>query len=341
MCDIRFLKQLLLEGAEENKVGVLKAALRLGLLHQKLDLLMFIVEGGGIDVNCIINNDDNDDEPLLFMAIREGYTPNILYLLRQPEIDVYKTNSSGESPLHLAIKRRNALEIILRLVSLGCDINRCTRSGYNPLMIASCSGHVDAVKFLVEQGADKCVTLPLDDSTMLLMAVEHRRPEVVHYLAQLGVDLDKANRTTGLTPLLEAIVSFEFGRVVSLRIVESLLEGGVDRDKPDNDGNTPLHTAARRSSRIEVLKVIMRYGANLDARNQLGQLPIDLAGNDEVRKAILDEPGRRNDHTFKRICEEDPLQHAKKQRGDGVGGEEDEDEEEEDESDADNDDDDD
>ena len=88
-------------------------------------------------------------------------------------------------------------------------------------------------------------------------------------------------------------------------------------------------------------KNIMRYGANLDARNKRGQLPIDVARSEDMRQAILDEPRRRNDHTYKRIREED-LQPAKKQKAQGEEIEEhEEDDDEEDEEDDENDDDDD
>jgi hypothetical protein len=64
----------------------------------------------------------------------------------------------------------------------------------------------------------------------------------------------------------------------------------------------------------------MRYGANLDARNKRGQLPIDMTRNEEIKQAILDEPRRRNDHTYNRIREED-LQPTKQQKVKGEGEE--------------------
>jgi ankyrin repeat protein len=123
-----------------------------------------------------------------------------------------------------------------------------------------------------------------------------------------------------------------------LEVVECLLEQGADRDKQNCDGNTPLHMAAT-FGHLEVAKALMRYGANLDARNKAGQLPIDVAKNEEIKQTILDEPRRRNDHTYKRIRDED-LQPAKKQKVGGEEGAEAEEEEEEDESDDGDDDDD-
>ena len=113
------------------------------------------------------------------------------------------------------------------------------------------------------------------------------------------------------------------------------MEQGADRDKPGSDGDTPLHLAAGWGY-VEVAKALMSYGVDLDARNKAGQLPIDVASNEAIRQAILDERRCRNDHTYKRIREED-LQPAEDQRGlagEGEGAavdeEEDEDENEDD-----------
>jgi hypothetical protein len=106
--------------------------------------------------------------------------------------------------------------------------------------------------------------------------------------------------------------------IYKLEVVEYLLEQGADRDKQDSNGDTPLHTAAIRGH-LEMAKALMRYGANLDAKNRRGLLPIDAARNEEIKQAILDEPRRRNDHTYKRIREED-LQPAKKQKTEGEEG---------------------
>ena len=49
----------------------------------------------------------------------------------------------------------------------------------------------------------------------------------------------------------------------------------------------------------------MVYGADLNARNKDGRLPIDLARTEEIRQAIRDEPRRRMDHGHKRATEQD------------------------------------
>ena len=49
----------------------------------------------------------------------------------------------------------------------------------------------------------------------------------------------------------------------------------------------------------------MVYGANLNARTNRGELPIDVARNEEMKQAICDEPRRRMDHGHKRATEQE------------------------------------
>jgi len=46
---------------------------------------------------------------------------------------------------------------------------------------------------------------------------------------------------------------------------------------------------------LETAKLLMVYGADLNARNIYGQLPIDRAATEEIKQAIRDEPRRRMD----------------------------------------------
>ena len=74
-----------------------------------------------------------------------------------------------------------------------------------------------------------------------------------------------------------------------------LLEQGANRDKEANDGWTPLHFAAFHN-RLEIAKLLMVYGADLNTRNDDGRLPIDVFGaTEEIKQAIRDEPRRRID----------------------------------------------
>ena len=51
--------------------------------------------------------------------------------------------------------------------------------------------------------------------------------------------------------------------------------------------------------------LLMVYGADLNARTDDGDLPIDVADTEEMKQAIRDEPRRRMDHGHKRATEQD------------------------------------
>ena len=108
---------------------------------------------------------------------------------------------------------------------------------------------------------------------------------VVRYLVEQRADMEKVD-SHGWTPLI---------------VVRYLLEQGANRDKAGNYGWTPLHLAANRGH-LEIAKLLMVYGADLNARTHDGQLPIDLAHNEEMRQAIRDEPERRRDQQPRKRC---------------------------------------
>ena len=111
-------------------------------------------------------------------------------------------------------------------------------------------------------------------------------------------------------PLISAT---DIGR---LEVTRYLLEQGANRDiVATSDGMTPLHCAAANNE-LEIAKLLMVYGADLNARDNDGDLPIDMARTEEMKQAIRDEPRRRMDHGHKRATEQDRHPNAAAQQED-------------------------
>ena len=166
--------------------------------------------------------------------------------------------------------RKGNLDRVRLHVEQGADKNKSNSAGNNPLYVASANGHLDVVQYLVEQGAS----------------------------------LDETN-TWGGTPLMAAS-AYGFPEVTRY-----LLEQGADRDKAGEHGMTPLHCAVcycfrKPASFLEIAMLLMRYGADLNARDDDGRLPIDYADTEEMKQAIRDEPRRRMEEApGKRATEQD------------------------------------
>ena len=87
----------------------------------------------------------------------------------------------------------------------------------------------------------------------------------------IDINTPNANGETALNALIKTFVA--------LTAVKKLVALGADINKPDNDGNTPLHHAADKDigdDMAEFLDELLKLGANPLAKNVNGELPIDI-----------------------------------------------------------------
>jgi len=133
-------------------------------------------------------------------------------------------------------------------------VNAPNSEGFTPLALAAFFSHVDAVKVLLESGAD--------------------------------VNLRGPSRFAN-TPLDAAVVGG------SAQVVRTLLAARGDPTARSEGNYTPLHKAAAHGD-VEIVRLLLEAGADSRATRDGGQLPIDDArekGHEAV-VAILEEPGR-------------------------------------------------
>ena len=129
-----------------------------------------------------------------------------------------------------------------------------------------------------------------------------------------------------LTPIWSALGKEPNGHP---EVVVALVEAGVDvnqcRAYP-RDCNTLLHVASQRGD-AKMFSTLMACNASLTIKNKYGELPIDVAANDEIRQLINDEMAARFDHGLKRAVIPPPPpaaaeleQDIQPESGEGVGG---------------------
>lgn len=168
--------------------------------------------------------------------------------------------------------QRGDLHQIERHIAWGSDLNQTLPGGLPPLHMAAAEGHLVIARLLVKHGA----TLDGPDGagrTPLFQALRHGRTPVAGLLLKMGAKLD-ANAMLWL--LLE-------DQGLDRDSLGLLLEQGADINQRRN-GATPLGAAIALNN-LDLVKVLVRAGANVDLPDAEGRTPLQQAterGNADI-----------------------------------------------------------
>ena len=113
--------------------------------------------------------------------------------------------------------------------------------------------------------------------------------EMVRVLLDYGLNVNALD-DMGSTPLNFALEYRSSN--IDPRVVRFLLNNGADPNvlAQAQGGNTPLHRASR-SGRIELVRLLVEHGANVEVRDNQGRTPMDVASGekrDEIVKLLLE-----------------------------------------------------
>ena len=147
--------------------------------------------GRGFDANTV----DPKGRSGLYLALSEPSPKAVQVLVDWSKTDVNRLNASGESALMIAALKGN-LELATKLIEKGADINK---TGWTPLHYAASSGHLAIIALLLDNSAYIDAESP-NRTTPLMMAAMYGSPQAVKLLLQEGADPTLKNQQ-GLTAL--------------------------------------------------------------------------------------------------------------------------------------------
>ena len=141
----------------------------------------------------------------------------------------------------------------------------------SPVADAAMRGDTDAVRALLQQGADVNAAHG-DGMSALHWAADRGDTEMAEMLVYAGANVDAVTRIGHYTPLHLA------AKVGSASMVELLLKAGGDvTARTTNSGATPLHLAAA-SGDVDAVTVLLDHGADMYEREaEYGQTPLIFA----------------------------------------------------------------
>jgi ankyrin repeat protein len=175
-------------------------------------------------------------------AARTGDVPAIGRLLADG-LAIDAQDSDGRTPVMVATLARRT-DAVRALVDAGADVDIRDNRLDNVFLYAGAEGLLDILRIANDAGADPALTNRFG-GIAIIPASERGHVEVVRYLLEESdVDVDHVNRL-GWTALLEAIILSD-GGPAHREIVRMLLDAGADPDLADGDGVTPLAHARSR-----------------------------------------------------------------------------------------------
>ena len=154
------------------------------------------------------------------------------------------------------------------LIDRGADVNSADEWGTTPLHEAIDWSEIGNVEHLLSLGAD------VDEAAVKAAAGSLRAYGAMQALLGHGANV------TGVARWSEDTVLHEAAGATDGRVVQLLLELGVDVDARNYYGSTPLHEAARQG-RPDNVRALLEGGASVDVRNHDGETPLHLAVQEE------------------------------------------------------------
>lgn len=146
------------------------------------------------------------------------------------------------------------------LLESGADPNAQSTTGRPALYLATFRGSAEAVKLLIDHGAD--VQAETVDGAILVKAAVEGHREIVEMLLDAGADINSTGRDfTPDDPALYAAADHGY-----LDIAELLVERGADVNQLNQNGGTPLMVAASQGQ-PEIVTLLLENGADIDRQN--------------------------------------------------------------------------
>ena len=200
----------------------------------------------------------------VYAAVRANDLARLKTLVASPA-DANARDEQGDAPL-LYAAGVGSLEAMKFLLDKGADPNTQNAFGSTALMLSATD--LAKVRVLVERGANVNLASKQGRTALFIAAMSDHSADIVRYLAAKGADL-KAKDAFGNTVLAAATTGND------LDTIRLVLDGGVDANTTGVTGVTPLLLSAAYGN-LAATKMLLGKGARASAISpMLSMFPID------------------------------------------------------------------
>jgi len=192
-----------------------------------------------------------DASERFYQAIRNNDLASLQSLIKT---GVNGKDQRGSTPLMYAAAY-GSLDAMRALLDAGAEVNANNAFDATPLMW--CANNIDKVRLLVSKGADVNAKSKQGMTPLIIAALQDGGSGVVKFLLEKGANVN-ARGTAEATALLAATNANDTATV------RLLLNAGADANAKDLPGETALMNAAANGN-VEVMKLLLAKGAEVNA----------------------------------------------------------------------------
>lgn len=200
-----------------------------------------------------------------FTAVKRGDRDAVEKMVRADPALMSAKDEHGTSALLLAYYHGKA-EVANTLLSHRPDLD---------MREAATVGDAARIRELGARDKTRVNAFGEDGFHPLGLAAFFKRPDAVRALLDLGADARLATRPAGFTPLHSAVAD-DAGQTAAKEIVRMLLDAGADPNARSASGGTPLHTAAFTGD-VVLVRTLLGAGASPVIEDAKGRTSLDLA----------------------------------------------------------------
>ncbi|CAH0018272.1 unnamed protein product [Clonostachys rhizophaga] len=247
----------------------------------------------GATINKVYGLGEEAQTPIQAAILSAGEPTAVVRLLLDHQADINIRNLAGETALDIAIlsqrktiiplllhhgarlgnpslslvnaAQNNMVDSIEKCIGEGADVNGSSDEGSTPLIAASICGHLEAIKRLVELGADVNMiqnSTYLLGETALISAARRGNAGSIKLLLSQGANPNIHGQRT--SPLIEAA-----RHNITIHCLEALLDAGANVNFASRTSGVTALIMAIRDARPDKIKTLLRAGAdpNLSIKN--------------------------------------------------------------------------
>ncbi|CAB3384938.1 Hypothetical predicted protein [Cloeon dipterum] len=197
---------------------------------------------------------------LHYAGLNKTHGVELVCLFANWEMDVNKRSLKGYTPVHFALIAEN-LETAKEMIRLGADYN-AKMFDKNPMKVLLAWERFESVKFLHSCDKDLIHHARVKGLHPIHFAARYADLDFVQWLVEVaGISVHRLSLKRMSSPLHYAGSNLRHGA----EIANYLIDSGVEVNRKNQIGETPLHCALRHEN-VDVAKLLIDKGADLSEK---------------------------------------------------------------------------